>query len=529
MSSSNQPVLIGGAWRASDASGSFSPDNPQTREPTGERFPVSSLREVEEAIGHAHQASLALREVAPEVIGKFLDGFAGRVEANRAALVDMAHTESALPKKPRLDEVELPRTVNQLRLAAEAAREGSWALPTIDTKLGIRSVYGALEGGVAVFGPNNFPFAFNSAAGGDFAAAIAAGNPVIAKANTSHPGTTRLFAEQAAAAADEAGLPKATVQLIYRTDHETGKRLVSHPLLAATGYTGARGAGLVLKEAADKAGKPIYLELSSINPVVLLPGALATRGEALADEFTSSCLMGSGQFCTNPGLVLLLAGADTQAFIDRIKARFEAAPVGTLLGKGVQDKLGHAVGVLTGAGARLVTGGEAGGGRGYSFRNTLLQVDGGAFLRNPAALQEEAFGNASLLVVASDVAQAAAVLGALDGNLTGAIYSDAGGSDDAAYARIEPVLRRKVGRLLNDKMPTGVAVSPAMNHGGPYPSTGHPGFTAVGIPASLRRFAALHCYDAVRETRLPPLLRNRNPTGRTWRLVDGVFTQKDVS
>jgi alpha-ketoglutaric semialdehyde dehydrogenase len=524
-----QPVLVGAAFRASDAASTFKPDNPSTREPTGEVYPVSSRKEVEEVIRVGYRASLALRDVPPESIARFLELYAARVEAGRAALVDMAHTESALPKKPRLDDVELPRTINQLKMAAEAAREGSWALPTIDTKLGLRSMYSALEGVVTVFGPNNFPFAFNSAAGGDFAAAIAAGNSVIAKANTSHPGTTRLFAEMALAASKEAGLPEGTVQLIYRTDHETGKLLVAHPMVAATGYTGARGAGLTLKEAADKAGKPIYLELSSINPVVMLPGALRTRGEALADEFTGSALMGTGQFCTNPGLVIFFAGPDTDAFIGKVKEKFAAAPVGTLLGKGVEDKLEHAVKVLTKAGAELLTGGTRGGGRGYCFANTILKTDGANFLRNPAAMQEEAFGNASLFVVVKDQAEAAAVLSALEGNLTGSIYSDVGGSDEAAYGALSPIVRRKVGRLLNDKMPTGVAVSPAMNHGGPYPSTGHPGFTAVGIPASLRRFAALHSYDAVREPRLPALLRNKSPNGKVWRSVDGVFTQADLS
>jgi 2,5-dioxopentanoate dehydrogenase len=528
MPTETQPVLIGGQWRASDAASTFAADNPTTREPTGESYPVSSAREVEEVIRQAHAASLELQSVAPEKIAAFLESFAGRIEAARAPLVEMAHTESGLPKKPRLDEVELPRTVGQLRQAAQAAREGSWALPTIDTKAGIRSVYGPLEGGVSVFGPNNFPFAFNSVAGGDFAAAIAAGNPVIAKANTSHPGTTRLFAIEARAAVEEAGLPGSTVQLIYRTSHDVGKLLVAHPLIAATGYTGSRSAGLTLKKAADEAGKPIYLELSSINPVVMLPGALRTRGAELADEFTASCLMGTGQFCTNPGLVLLFAGADSDAFVERLKEKFSAAPVGTLLGKSVQDRLEHAVKVLTKGGAEVLVGGKVGGGRGYSFANTLLRADGATFLKDPAVLQEEAFGNASLLVVVKDVEQASAVLGALEGNLTGALYSDKAGSDDAAYARLAPILRRKVGRLLNDKMPTGVAVSPAMNHGGPYPATGHPGFTAVGIPASLRRFAMLQSFDAVREDRLPALLRNKNPTGKTWRYVDGAFTQGDL-
>ena len=519
-----QPVLVAGKWRASDAAGTFQPDNPQTREPTGETYPVSSAQEVEEVIRASHRASLELKEVPAENIARFLETYADKIEGAKQALVDKAHGESALPKAPRLGEVELPRTTNQLRQAAAAAREGSWALPTIDTKAGIRSVYAALEGGVSVFGPNNFPFAFNSAVGGDFAAAIAAGNAVIAKGNTSHPGTTRLFGELALAAAAEVGLPAATVQVIYRTDHQTGKRLVADPLIAATGYTGARSAGLVLKEAADKAGKPIYLELSSINPVVVLPGAVRTRGDSLVDEFTGSCLMGTGQFCTNPGLVVLLAGAESDAFLAKVRDKFQAAPVGTLLGKSVEERLGHAVSVLSKAGAEVVAGGSAGGGRGYSFQNTLLKASGAQFLANPAAMQEEAFGNASLFVVAADVEQAAAVLGHLEGNLTGSLYTDAGGTDDATYAQLAPILRRKVGRLLNDKMPTGVAVSPAMNHGGPYPATGHPGFTAVGIPASLRRFAMLQCFDAVREARLPPLLRDKNPTGNTWRLIDGQWS-----
>ncbi|HEY0709704.1 MAG TPA: aldehyde dehydrogenase family protein [Polyangia bacterium] len=523
-----QPVLIEGGFRASEASSTFQPDNPTTREPTGETYPVSSAAEVETAIRAGHRASLALRDVPAETIARFLEAYAAKVEAGRAALVAMAHTESALPKQPRLDEVELPRTLNQMRLGATAAREGSWALPTIDTKAGIRSVFGPLEGAVSVFGPNNFPFAFNSVAGGDFVAAIAAGNPVIAKANTSHPGTTRLLAQHAHAAAQEAGLPAATVQMIYRTDHETGKLLVAHPLIGATGYTGARGAGLTLKAAADRAGKPIYLELSSINPVVFLPGALRTRGAALVDEFVASSLMGAGQFCTNPGLVVLFAGDDGEAFVRGVRDKFAAAPVGTLLGKSVQDRLGHAMKVLTSAGAEVLTGGHEGGGRGYCFANTLVRTDGATFLRNPTAMQEEAFGNAAVFVVVRDVTEAAAVLGALEGNLTGALYSDLNGSDDTAYAALAPILRRKVGRLLNDKMPTGVAVSPAMNHGGPYPATGHPGFTAVGIPASLRRFAALHCYDNVREGRLPASLRGKNPDGRLWRYIDGAFTQADV-
>jgi NADP-dependent aldehyde dehydrogenase len=181
-----------------------------------------------------------------------------------------------------------------------------------------------------------------------------------------------------------------------------------------------------------------------------------------------------------------------------------------------------------GYGAKALTGGKSGGGKGYSYENTLVRVCGEDFAAHGPTLQREAFGNASLLVVAKDIAEATEVVDELEGNLTGCVYSHTGGADDASYEALAERLRLKVGRLLNDKMPTGVAVSPAMNHGGPYPASGHPGFTAVGIPASLRRFAMLQCYDGVRLHRLPPALQDKNPTGKTWRLIDGAWTTGDV-
>ena len=192
-----QPVLIAGEWRPSRAAGTFEPANPRTREPTGETYPVSGPEEVTEAVEAAAAASEALQDSHPAGAAAFLDAFAARIEARAGEIVAMAETETALPAAPRLAEIELPRTTGQLRQAAAAARGRSWSLPTIDTGSGIRSMYLALEGGVAVFGPNNFPLAFNSVSGGDFAAAVGAGCPVIAKANSSHPGTTRLLAEEA--------------------------------------------------------------------------------------------------------------------------------------------------------------------------------------------------------------------------------------------------------------------------------------------------------------------------------------------
>ncbi len=521
-------VLIAGQWRPAASSGTFRAENPATREPLDDEYPVSTWDDCNAALAAAEAFAHVLRAVPQESFAAFLEKYADRIEARKDEIVRMANMETALPASPRLADNELPRTTSQLRQAAVAAREGSWALPTIDTKNNIRSQLAAI-GPVAVFGPNNFPLAFNSVAGGDFAAAIAAGCPVIAKANSSHPGTTRLLAEEAHAALRGSGLPAATVQLLYRTSHADGERLVADPRIGATAYTGSRAAGLALKAAADKAGKTIYLELSSINPVVILPGALDERLDDIAAQFTTSCLMGTGQFCTNPGLVILLAGPQTENFIAALVERFQAAPAGTLLSGGVAKSLSHGITTLKAAGAELLVGGTSGGGKGHSHANTLLRTTGQQFLVNAEALQTEAFGNSSLLVVCNGDHELGLVLDRLEGNLTGSIYSHSQRADDKLYAAVAARLRQKVGRLLNDKMPTGVAVSPAMNHGGPYPATGHPGFTAVGIPASLRRFGMLQCYDGVRPHRLPPLLADKNPTGKAWRLVDGAWTTGDIS
>jgi 2,5-dioxopentanoate dehydrogenase len=521
------PVLIDGAWKPSTGTRSFQAVNPATLEAIPGTYPVSPLPEIESAIKAASRAAHEVFQWPGERFSRFLERYATGIETRSAELVALANQETALPVEPRLAKAELPRTTNQLRQAAAAAREGSWLRPIIDTKANIRSVFGPI-GPVVVFGPNNFPYAFNGISGGDFAAAVAAGNPVIAKGHSSHPGTTRLLAEEAQRAAQETEMPAGFIQLIYRTDHADGQRLVSHPLIGATGYTGARETGLVLKAAADRAGKPIYLELSSINPVCLLPGALSERAAAIADEFTTSCLMGTGQFCTNPGLIFLVAGSECDAFIKLVQEKFAAAPVGTLLSEGVLRHLERGVSSLVAAGADVLAGGHSGGGKGASHQNTLLRVSGDHFASHATELQTEAFGNCSLLVVARDSAQLGDLLGELEGNLTGTIYSATDGRDDQIYQAVAPALRRRVGRLLNDRMPTGVAVSPAMNHGGPFPATGHPGFTAVGIPAATQRFTMLNSYDNVRQHRLPPALQDKNPDAKLWRLIDGNWTTADI-
>jgi NADP-dependent aldehyde dehydrogenase len=517
-----EQVLVGGAWRDARAKSTFHAENPATGAALEGEFPVSEWADCDDALTAAAAAARRLRTVPAETLATFLELYAKKIEENATALVERAHAETGLPIAPRLRDGELPRTVTQLRQGAAAAREGSWAHAVIDTKANIRSHFAPM-GPVVVLGPNNFPFAFNGVSGGDLAAAIATGCPVIAKAHPLHPGTSKLLAQCALSALAEAGLPLATVQMLYHIGNQDGLRLVSDPRVGATSFTGSRGGGLALKAAADKAGKPIYLEMSSLNPVVLLPGALAERGEQLAAELVDSCLAAAGQMCTSPNLILAIAGDFTELLAANLTGLLEKRPPSPLLSAGGLSGLHQSVRALVDAGAEVVTGAERAGGEGYRYKNTLLRVSAAQFLAEPERLQREAFGNATMLVIAVDAAQLQQAIAALEGNLTGSIYSSTTGADDAMYAAIAAELRFKVGRLLDDKVPTGVALSPAMNHGGPYPSTGHPGFTAVGIPASLVRFGALQCYDNVRPERLPAVLQDKSPNPAMWRQIDGAW------
>jgi 2,5-dioxopentanoate dehydrogenase len=523
------PVLLDGAWRPAQRTGTFTATNPKTTQPLPAVYPVSGWADVDAALTAAARAAPELRRL-PNLgarVADFLERYAALIESAADSLVAAAHEETALPISPRLKDVELPRTTNQLRQAAATARDGSWVRATIDTKMGIRSCLAPL-GPVWILGPNNFPFAYNGVAGGDFASAIAAGNPVIAKAHPLHPTTSRLLAQLAHQAAAETQLPPGTVQMLYHLSPEDGLRLVADPRLKAIGFTGSRAGGLRLKAAADAAGKLFFGEMSSINPVIILPGSLAEKRGEIAGQFVTSVLMATGQFCTNPGLVLLQAGPDTETFVQDVAAKMSASPVGTLFSEAGQKSLHAAIQSLTNAGATLLIGGHPGGGAGFSVQNTLLRTTGSTFLANASALQTEAFGNASLVVIADSLDQLRAIVEKLDGNLTGSIYCATNGNDDAAYDALAPLLRTRVGRLLNDKMPTGVAVSPAMNHGGPYPATSNSHFSAVGFPGAMLRFTALESYDNVRPHHLPPCLQNKNPTGRMWRSIDGHWTQADI-
>lgn len=504
-----EQVWIDGTWRPADAVGEFQAENPSTGEKLRRKYPVSSWRDCDAALTAAAKAADAMEFAPADKIAGFLEGYASEIDAAAQMLAEAAHEETGLTIGTRLLGRELPRTSYQMREAAKAVRDGGWRRVTVDPEWNLRSCLGPL-GPVVIIGPNNFPFAYNAISGGDFASAIAAGNPVIAKAHPLHPHTSILVAQCAERALKGSGLPAAAVQMIYHLEPETGLRLVSDPRVGAVAFTGSKASGMQLKEAADRAGKPVYLEMSSLNPVVFLPEGMKQNPKKWVADLVESCTAGGGQFCTRPNLVFLFANDATEGFLRDLAAEFAGREPHVLLGQGVRDRLKQSIETLRQDGAQVVTGGESLPGRGYRFANTLLRISGDQFLGKPESFLREAFGNEVLAVTVRDEKQLVETLQYLEGNLTGSVYSGPKGSkDEEIYGRVAPVLRRKVGRMLNDKMPTGVAVSPAMNHGGPFPATGHPGFTGVGMPASIERFAALRCYDHVREDRLPEYLRDK--------------------
>ncbi|MEY3144069.1 MAG: hypothetical protein RLY21_2562 [Planctomycetota bacterium] len=464
--------------------------NPASGEALGAEFARSSRADLEAMADTAFDAIDALADAPGALLADFLDDYALRLENDRAGIAQLAHEETALPYAPRLSEVEFNRMTFQLREAARCLRDESWRTVAVDEKHGLRSTLVPLGGAVVCIGPSNFPLAFNGVSGGDFAAAIAARNPVIAKAHPGHPNTTARIFAHCCAARDAARLPSASVQLFFDCLPEDGEALLAHAGVAALGFTGSRAAGLRLKAACDRLGKPASLEMSGVNPVFVASSAAGARAEAIADAWTASVMLGGGQFCTKPG-VIFVAG---EAAAARVAARAvevlgKAAPA-VLLTESIRAHLSQSIDALRAAGVKIVCGGGAQA-PGFRFEPTLALADASLARRARGTAMIESFGPLGIVVAVEGDAQLVDFARALDGQLAATVIADA--ADDAVRATLFGVLRFKVGRLLSETMPTGVAVSPAMVHGGPFPATGDARFTAVGLPAAAKRFSKALC------------------------------------
>jgi len=316
------------------------------------------------------------------------------------------------------------------------------------------------------------------------------------------------------------------VQLLHGLLPADGERLVADPRVGATGFTGSQEAGKKLFAAAAAAGRVIWVEMGSLNPVVILPGALAERGVAIADELTASVTGSAGQFCTKPGLVFFVDDAAAGAFASAVRERFRAVGEQVLLGPSGEERLVAGVKRLRAAGARVLAGADTiTAASGCRHAATLLEVSAAELCSRPDAFLVEAFGNATLLVKAATLDELAAALSLVPGALGASLYLAKDGRDDLLAPAIQRLLEARTGRLVENRMPTGLAVTPPLQHGGPWPSAAPPFFSAVGFPWSLLRFARRLCFDAVSSARLPECLRDEPPPGRPWRYVDHAWTR----
>ncbi len=469
--------------------------------------------DVEQACTLADEAFDVYRALPAEQRALFLDDCAARIEALGEQLIERAMAESGLPRA-RL-EGERARTANQLRMFATLVRSGNALDARIEPALPERQpprtdlrFWRIGVGPVAVFGASNFPLAF-SVAGGDTASALAAGCPVVVKAHAAHPGTSELVGRAIQQAVAAAGLPEGVFSLLFDAGYEVGAALVQHPAIRAVGFTGSRAGGLALVKLAAARAEPIpvYAEMSSVNPNLLLPGALAARGEALAREFAASATLGCGQFCTNPGLMLGLKGADFDAFAANAAREFGAANAGVMLTTGILGAYERGVNRLAQhAKVTTLARGAAAPGRAQS---ALFKVGARELLAH-ATIGEEVFGPSSVLVECADEAELRAVLRHIEGQLTITLHME---PEDADLARtLLPLIERKAGRVLVNGFPTGVEVCDAMVHGGPFPATSDVRSTSVGT-AAIERFLRPVCYQNLADALLPDALRDANPLG----------------
>lgn len=456
----------------------------------------------------------------------FLDAIATEIDALGNALIDRAALESGLP--PGRITGERGRTTGQLRLFANLLREGSWVDARINPAQADRQPLPRVDlrrmlvplGPVVVFGASNFPLAF-SVAGGDTASALAAGCPVLVKAHPSHPGTSSLVGQAIVSAAQKTGMPDGVFSLLH-ADNDVAQDLVAHPAIKAVGFTGSRAGGLALRRVANDRPEPIpvYAEMSSVNPVVILPGAIATNLTKIAEGLAASVTLGVGQFCTNPGLVFLLDSPHTDDFLTTVAGKISASAPATMLNAGIHKAFEGGVQqirVLPGVHILAESDAAPDGDR-TEGRPVVLTTTAQLFLLSPD-MSHEIFGPSSLIVVCQTEAELAECLQSLEGQLTATLHAteaELRGSDHDWIG----MLQSKAGRVLFGGFPTGVEVSEAMTHGGPFPATTDGGrSTSVGTGAVLR-FVRPLTYQSFPDALLPPALQDANPLG-IWRNVDG--------
>ncbi len=488
--------------------------NPAADEILEGSFSAATENEADRVMQKAQDAFLQYRHFSGAKRGEFLRKIADNIEGLGDTLVSRVMQESGLPEGRVKG--ERGRTCGQLRLFAQVAEEGSWVDATIDTASGdIRRLLIPV-GPVVVFTASNFPLAF-STAGGDTAAALASGCPVIVKAHESHLGTNAMVSEAIINAAKETGMPDGVFSSLNSKGYQIGQLLVMHSLTKSVAFTGSHRGGMALYKLAQQREEPIpvFAEMGSINPVFLLPQAIKNRSGEIASQLAKSLNMGAGQFCTNPGLLVIKEDDQTANFIQHLREAVGQLKPYTMLNKGIfnnyNDKKTSAINA---EGVQQEQAIKEGGT--HQALPAIASVSAAAFVKNPA-LHEEVFGPFSLLVKCKSDEDLAAVANSVTGQLTSTLMGEPGELN--TYKNLIHILQEKAGRLIFNDVPTGVAVCHAMHHGGPYPATSDGRFTSVGT-AAIKRFARPLCYQNFPDEQLPDALKAANPLGIS-RIVDG--------
>jgi alpha-ketoglutaric semialdehyde dehydrogenase len=521
-----------GAGAVHPEGGTFRAVDPASGAELDPAFAEAGPAEVDRAAALAAEAFPTYRRTSSGQRAAFLDSIAANIEALRSTLAERVMSETGLPSGRVAGETA--RTVAQLRLFATVVRDGGWHGVRIDTPIPDRAPLPRPDlrqravpvGPVAVFGASNFPLAF-SVAGGDTASALAAGCPVVVKGHPAHPGTSELVGRAIRDAVAEHGLPEGTFSLLQGTSHALGIALVTDPRIKAVGFTGSRSGGLALVAAAQQRTEPIpvYAEMSSVNPVFLLPGVLAERADATASAYATSVTGSAGQLCTQPGLVFVLEGDGLDVFVDAAAAKISAATATPMLSAGIADAFATgAEAVAATSGVTTASRGGADDGLAYPGLPQLFVTDGDTFLAAPN-LTEEVFGPSSLVVRVRDADQLKQIVDGLEGQLTASIHLTE--SDHTLAAELLGELELVAGRVIVNGWPTGVEVGHAMVHGGPFPATSAPATTSVGTRA-IERFLRPVVYQDVPESLLPPELQDASASS-TPRIVDGVPTVKGTA
>lgn len=524
--------FIAGQWLQGKA-GSFQSYNPRTGRHIEPSLSYASTDQIEQALVCAKKAFAEYSSISLHKRAEFLTTCAEEVTKLGNDLVERAMQETGYTKERILTEKR--RIVHQLLLFSDLVKAGDFLDVRINTALlsrkpiprpDIRYVNKAL-GPVVVFGASNFPLAY-SVLGGDTVSALAAGCPVIVKGHNSHAGTCEIITSAIEKALHKCKLPAGTFSLLFGEGNHIGQQLVKSPCIKAVGFTGSTKGGKALMASAEKREEPIpvFAEMGSINPVVLLPKTLENNTTSIAQKFVESFTSGAGQFCVSPGLLIAINTPALDTFVDNVSAALVNKPANVMLNQAIYQNYQTSVNAMKAHKNVdvIALGKPAENKEGCFTQAILLKTQAADFLKSDE-LKEEAFGHAAILVVCHNIEDVLAVINSLPGQLSGTIQADE--SELENHAELVRQLSEKVGRLVVNNFPTGVEVCESMVHGGPFPASSDARFTSVGT-ASIQRFIRPICLQNYPNALLPESLKNNNPL-QLNRLVNGVYTREGIN